>query len=390
MSDEPTRGSAEPTEGSPISDDTRAPKSDAPAAETVTLLRRGDSGPAVDDVRERLTRLGFLTTTEPHSDYDAALEQAVCAFQQSRGVPADGIVGPQTFRHLEEARWKLGDRVLIYTPGHLIAGDDVMDLQHRLTRMGFNCGSPDGIFGPRTDQAVREFQRNVGLEPDGTAGFTTFWAFERLSRNVSEADSMGVRERLSLDALRSGVAGKVVVLDPGGADADEQFAIAEATILADVCSRLEGRLAALGTEVFYTRPPTPELVPERERADFANGTGAHLLLSLHVERVMLPGANGVATFYYGEPEGTRHSIGGRVAAQHIQSEITARTDLTDCRSHPRTWDLLRMTKMPIVWIELGYLSHPKDAARLNDPRFRDVLAESLAAAVVRFFSPRQD
>lgn len=354
------------------------------------LLRKGDTGPGVDDVRDRLTRLHFLAPGAATEEFDSELEQAVCAFQQSRGIPADGVVGPQTFRHLEEARWKLGDRVLIYTPGHLISGDDVLELQQRLTRMGFDCGSPDGIFGPRTDQAVREFQRNVGLEPDGTAGFTTFWAFDRLSRNVSEADSTGVRERLSLDALRSGVAGKIVVLDPGGADADEQFAVTEAVILADVCSRLEGRLAALGTEVYYTRPPTPELVRERERADFANGTGAHLLLSLHVERVNLPGANGVATFYYGEPEGSRHSIGGRVAAQHIQNEITARTDLTDCRSHPRTWDLLRMTKMPIVWVELGYLSHPRDAARLSDARFRDVLAESLAAAVVRFFAPRED
>ncbi|MFM9135392.1 MAG: peptidoglycan-binding protein, partial [bacterium] len=104
-----------------------------------SLLRRGDTGPAVADVRERLVRLGLLAPvpdTGTDAEFDDDVAQAVRAFQQSRGIPVDGVVGPQTFRHLEEARWSLGDRVLAYTPGHLIAGDDVLDLQRRLTRMG--------------------------------------------------------------------------------------------------------------------------------------------------------------------------------------------------------------------------------------------------------------
>ena len=353
------------------------------------LLRRGDSGTEVTDVRERLARLGLMPTggLSPDAEFDEDLEQAVRTFQQSRGIPVDGVVGPQTFRHLEEARWALGDRVLAFTAGHLIAGDDVLDLQQRLTRMGFDCGRPDGIFGPLTDASLREFQRNVGVESDGIFGFTTYWALERLTRTVGEADSVGVRERIGMDSLRSGVADKVIVLDPGGADADEQFADAEARILSDVCSRIEGRLGALGTQVILTRTPTPDLVPERDRADFANRTDADLVVSLHVERSALPHANGVATFYFGNPAGETHSVSGRLAAHLIQDEICARTDLTDCRTHARTWDLLRLTRMPAVWLEMGYLSHPGDAARLSDARFRDVVAEAVVSAVSRFFSP---
>jgi N-acetylmuramoyl-L-alanine amidase len=353
------------------------------------LVRRGDSGDAVADVRERLVRLRLLPPA-PQGDavFDEDVEQAVRTFQQQRGIPVDGIVGPQTFRHLEEARWSLGDRVLAYTAGHLIHGDDVLDLQQRLSRMGFDCGRPDGIFGVLTDSALREFQRNVGLDADGMCGFTTYWALERLTRTVGEGDAVAIRERQAHDALRSGVAGKVIVLDPGGADADQRFALAEAAILADICARVEGRLAALGTQVLYTRPPTPELITERTRAVFANEAGADLVLSLHVERVNLPGANGASTFFYGAPlGGAPTSAGGRLAAELIQDELCARTDLTDCRSHPRTWDLLRLTVMPTVWVELGYLSHPGDAARLNNERFRDTLSEALASAVVRFFAP---
>jgi len=356
------------------------------------LVRLGDTGDAVTDVRERLVRLRLLPPSaaadSADDEFDAQVEQAIRTFQQQRGIPVDGIVGPQTFRHLEEARWALGDRVLAYTAGHLIHGDDVLDLQQRLSRMGFDCGRPDGIFGVLTDAALREFQRNVGLDADGMCGFTTYWALERLTRTVGDGDAVAIRERQAHDAMRSGVAGKVIVLDPGGADADERFALAEATILADVCARIEGRLAALGTQVLYTRPPTPELVTERTRAAFANGAGADLVLSLHVERVDLPGANGASTFFYGAPlGGTPSSAGGRLAAELIQDELCARTDLTDCRSHPRTWDLLRLTTMPAVWVELGYLSHPGDAARLNNERFRDTLSEALATAVARFFAP---
>lgn len=357
----------------------------------MAVLRRGDTGVAVADIRARLVRLRLLEAdTEASLDaaeYDDAVEQAVRAFQQLRGIPADGICGPQTLRHLEEARWGLGDRVLAFTPGHLIRGDDVLDLQQRLTRMGFDCGRPDGIFGSLTDSALREFQRNVGMEPDGTCGFTTYWALERLTRTVGDGDAVSIRERQAMDALRSGVAGKVIALDPGGADADQRFALAEATIVADVCARIEGRLAALGTQVIYTRAPTPELIGEAERASHANAASADLVLSLHVERVELPGANGFATFYFGGPLGGSQSEGARIAAEHIQAEVCRRTDLTDCRSHPRTWDLLRLTTMPAVWVEMGYLSHPGDAARLTDPRFRDTLSEAIAVAVTAFFDP---
>ena len=58
-------------------------------------------------------------------------------------------------------------------------------------------------------------------------------------------------------------------------------------------------------------------------------------------------------------------------AERVQEELAARTDLLDCRTHPRTWDLLRLTRMPAVRVELGYLSHEADARRLASPVFQD-------------------
>ena len=64
---------------------------------------------------------------------------------------------------LEEARWRLGDRLLTYVAGNVLAGDDVLALQQRLLDLGFKVGKLDGRFGHQTEQAVRDFQRNVGV-----------------------------------------------------------------------------------------------------------------------------------------------------------------------------------------------------------------------------------
>ena len=81
---------------------------------------------------------------------------------------------------------------------------------------------------------------------------------------------------------------------------------------------------------------------------------------------------------------------GERLASLVQREICARTDLVDCRIHPRTWDLLRHTRMPAVRVEVGHLSHPGDARRLADPAFRDTLAEAIVVAIQRMYLQDED
>ena len=53
-------------------------------------------------------------------------------------------------------------------------GSAVIDLQTRLATAGFSPGPADGIFGSRTDGAVRSFQRARGLKVDGVVGPLTW------------------------------------------------------------------------------------------------------------------------------------------------------------------------------------------------------------------------
>ena len=353
------------------------------------MLRLGSSGAPVAEVRARLAHLGLCNEPPVGVDlddvvFDEELDRAVRTFQQERGITVDGIVGPDTFRRLDEARWQLGDRVLSFIPGHMMVGDDVTQLQRRLIELGFNPGRPDGIFGPDTDAALREFQLGVGVNADGTCGPDTFRAFDRLIRTVSGGDAAELREHMQLARLQTGVADKVIVIDPGST--------VDAQVCHAIAARVEGRLAALGTQVLLTRPdhgPTATLAnsDDADRAAFANTVGADLALSIHVDRSDSPLPNGIATFYYGHARGGVHSHAGKVLAEHVQHELITRTDRLDCGTHPRTWDLLRLTRMPAVRVELGYVSKPQDAQRLASTAFHDAIAEGLAAAVTAVCSP---
>lgn len=343
------------------------------------LLRLGASGPAVDEVRSRLAHLGLL---DEHTagGYDEAVAAAVRSFQQERGLTVDGIVGPDTYRRLEEARWQLGDRVLIYVPGHLVTGDDVAQLQGRLMQLGFDTGRVDGMFGPRTDAALREFQGSVGVDADGVCGPESYRAFDRLVRTISGGNAARLRDRVTLSELRTGVMDKVVVLDPGS---DAGAEICEA-----IAVRVEGRLAVLGTQVLLTRSGTSSPRPdEGQRADFANRTGADLLVSINCAGASSALVNGVGTFYFGEPSGGAHSTSGRLLAERVHDEICTRTSFLDCRTHPRTWDLLRMTRMAAIRIDIGNLSNPEDAQRLADPDVWEQVADGIASGITRFCAP---
>lgn len=54
--------------------------------------------------------------------------------------------------------------------------ETVKALQLLLNGFGYDCGKADGIFGAKTEDAVRAFQKNKGLESDGIAGICTFCA----------------------------------------------------------------------------------------------------------------------------------------------------------------------------------------------------------------------
>ncbi|MBL7496750.1 N-acetylmuramoyl-L-alanine amidase [Frankia sp. CNm7] len=364
------------------------------------LLRLGDRAPGVADARAALAHLSFLPAAprQPVEDdaamgqgetelFDADLDRAVRAFQQSRGLSVDGIIGPDTARALDEARHRLGDRLLYNVPGHPFVGDDVAALQERLSNMGFDVGRTDGIFGPRTEAAVRDFQRNRGLEPDGRCGPHTLRELKRLERTVTGGRPDMLRESVRLLVRGPSLLGMLVAIDAGHGGEDTGVVahrLTESEIMADLAGRLEARLLSSGLETFRVRADD-EAPDEAERARRANERGADLLISLHADASVSPKAEGVSCYYFGNARGSS-AVGERLAGL-IQKELVSRTDMVDCWTHAKTWELLRRTTMAAVRVEVGYLTNEHDAAALASAEYRATVAESILAAIQRLYLP---
>jgi soluble lytic murein transglycosylase-like protein len=82
----------------------------------------------------------------------------------------------------------------------LVRGEDVVSVQERLKMLRFATGAADGIFGPRTERAVREFQSAHGLRPDGKVGPLTW---NRLFEQDAATVSRGRIEALTAELARS-------------------------------------------------------------------------------------------------------------------------------------------------------------------------------------------
>lgn len=371
-------------------------------------LRVGDSSARVAEVRSTLARLGMLDGfdgrvgewnsrqfSQEDMLFDAGLADSLKAFQQSRGIVPTGEIDAVTLRELREASYTLGARVLSYQPDQVMVGDDVRQLQQQLQELGFYSHRIDGHFNQRTHEALVNYQLNAGLDDDGVCGPDTLYALSLLGRRITGGSAQAIRERESVRQAGPRLHGKRVVIDPSvNTDAAQLTVrgpygeITEEEILWDLAQRVESRMVEAGMETILSRP-RGDNPPPKERAELANSFGADLIISLQLDRYHNETANGVATFYFGSEFGAS-SLTGETLSGFIQREIVARTDLRNCFNHGRTWELLRLSRMPAVEVVLGYLTNPGDVRVVADPRQRDAIAEAIVVAVKRLYLLEED
>ncbi|MFN2608279.1 MAG: peptidoglycan-binding protein [Acidimicrobiales bacterium] len=139
---------------------------------TWPLLRQDHPAPGPLEL-EPIRSLQYLLRQHGHPEvvvdgiFGPRTEAAVRAFQQSRGLVVDGVVGNQT--------WP----ALVVSVHEGSTGDAVRGVQSQFRARSLS-GEPgtglavDGIFGPQTDTAVRGFQQAASLAVDGIAGPITW------------------------------------------------------------------------------------------------------------------------------------------------------------------------------------------------------------------------
>jgi N-acetylmuramoyl-L-alanine amidase len=348
------------------------------------LIRPGQRSNAVRDIQRRLIALDYqVASGELDGRFGDSTVVAIRAFQERRGLVVDGLVGDETWRELVEASWQLGDRTL-YLRAPSLRGDDVRTLQERLGELGFDVGRIDGIFGPRTARALREFQTNYGIPADAIVGRSTLRALAGLPAVSGVTSGAAVREREELRRFGPGIAGLHVVIDPGHGGDDPGFVgtggTREDSVVFAVARRLEAVLSASGVAVYPTRE-ADRSPSDSQRASLANALGADLVLAIHSAGSADPSTQGAVTYFFGH-ERFRSEAGARLA-ECIHAEMIE-LGIADAGVHAKQYAVLRETRMPAVQIEPGHLTNPEDEARLAGEDFQRRLAESIAAGLREF------
>jgi hypothetical protein len=128
---------------------------------TWPVEQEGSTGENVKTVQYLVTARGHPTGVD--GEFGPQTKTAVQAFQSSRGLGADGIVGSQTWPQL----------IIQVQQGS--NGDAVRAVQSQIHGRGAGAHiAIDGIFGPDTNDAVRAFQTLLGLSVDGIVGQQTW------------------------------------------------------------------------------------------------------------------------------------------------------------------------------------------------------------------------
>ncbi len=296
------------------------------------LYRVGDSGEPIRDIQGRLSALGFESDPDPRGEFSQGTASAVISFQIVRGLDPDGIVGPDTWRSLYEAGFRLGDRIL-YHRSPMLRGDDVAELQRRLNSLGFDAGKVDGILGPDTARALLDFQTNRGMSVDGIAGPQVLSELRSVDRATQKTGRETIRERESLRHLPRSIVGSRTCFDPSCRDDDEAGAAwAAASSAAGLLQIMGGTpLISRSIDVFTT---------ESIRARRANRIGADVIVSLRLPRADSPGV------YYFASSMSRSESGALLA-----SSIASRLELP---TGGRSAAILKHTRAPAVIV-----AHPR-------------------------------
>ncbi len=346
-------------------------------------IRRGDRGEQVRDIQRRLSAAGLRVEPEElEGTFGASTEGAVRTFQARRGLPADGIVGTDTWGQLVEAGYRIGDRTL-YLRSPAFRGDDVRELQQMLNALGFDAGKEDGILGAMTSRAVMEFQRNVGEPADGIVGLETVRSLERMRPTVGATSRAVVREAETARTMGTALAGSVIAIDPGHGRSDpgvEVTGLVEAETTWAISIRLAAELERRGARPRLLREEDTDPEPG-ERAARANADEASVCVSIHLGAGHGARA-GAACYHWGTP--TTYSPMGRRLAELILNQLVRKLGVPDGGVGPLAVAILRETRMPAVQVEPAVVTNPDEAAVVADPSFPPRAAASIADAIERF------
>ena len=218
--------------------------------------------------------------------------------------------------------------------------------------------------------------------------------FGATSADVVAPKKIGSASKGNYDVLN-----KVVYLDAGHGGYDpgaSYFGISEKSLTLAIQSRVKAKLEAEGYQVVTTRT-SDTFVDLTDRSRAANASESDIFVSIHINASGSSAAQGIETYYY-QPyaeypsriNATYHANPTRLSmsdtlANAIQSSLINATGAQNQGVKRQTFAVLRETTAPAVLLELGFLSNPQEAARLNTSAYQETLANAIVAGIKSYY-----
>ena len=218
--------------------------------------------------------------------------------------------------------------------------------------------------------------------------------FGATSADVVAPKKIGSASRGNYDVLN-----KIVYLDAGHGGYDpgaSYFGISEKSLTLAIQSRVKAKLEAEGYQVVTTRT-SDTYVDLIDRSRAANASESDIFVSIHINASGSSAAQGIETYYY-QPyaeypsriNATYHANPTRLSmsdtlANAIQSSLINATGAQNQGVKRQTFAVLRETTAPAVLLELGFLSNPQEAARLNTSAYQETLANAIVAGIKSYY-----
>lgn len=210
---------------------------------------------------------------------------------------------------------------------------------------------------------------------------------ERIARRLgpvrrSQPDLVEVAPAPDNRSGRSSVRGAVVVLDAGHGGKDPGALNAwgpdEKVLVLDTVHHIAAALRPYGVRLILTRDDDT-FVELNDRAAIANDADADLFVSIHADAHPSAEIDGF-TLYIAPGAPPKTTRLAECIADAMAPDVGMFRGIRD----NRTFRVLMRTRMPAVLVELGYLTHPAEAARLSTPAYRRRLAGVIAEGIVAF------
>jgi len=173
-------------------------------------------------------------------------------------------------------------------------------------------------------------------------------------------------------------AAPTIVIDAGHGGHDigaNDSLVYEKHINLDVSRRLQRTLREAGYKVVMTRD-RDVFIPLSTRAEIANRYRNALFVSVHFNSSWKTKVMGIETFYRGSTSKT--------FASHVQNQMIRSIGATDRGVKTANFAVLRRTRHPAVLIEGGFVSNDRERSAMMDPKYRQVVADSIARGVMEF------